>query len=130
MTEYLIRQAYKAHIWRNGDTACRLWSAGRMNKSRYYVAEECCDDICRLCWLARDGTGNRRDYYRKYYLANRERRIAWQLAYYHNNRDRIRANRKNTLKTAPWLVAAKVKRNWGVSLDEAKAMIECGRFPP
>lgn len=47
---YLLRKKARcAHIWRNGDTVCRMASTGGLNLRRYVVAHMTDLPICENC---------------------------------------------------------------------------------
>jgi len=52
--KYLIRakgEKVAAHLWRDGDTACRMWSTGGMNHQRDYRVLDSpgAHKICTMC---------------------------------------------------------------------------------
>src|SRR5260370_22955693 len=50
--QYLIGKTgkLKAHIWRDGDTVCRMWSTGGLKQSSYEVAtDRGTHEICCMC---------------------------------------------------------------------------------
>lgn len=83
-------------------------------------------------WEA-DHAEHRREYYRQYYAAHRDdkRRKASAYAKAWRQRpavaQRLRVQKRAYLKRT--FLVRKVVREWGVSREEAKAMIESGTFP-
>ena len=48
---FLIRKvkAQTAHLWDDGDTYCRMYSTGGLNKKKYNVVANTQLDICTMC---------------------------------------------------------------------------------